>query len=70
MSRIFFNFIILYFCFFVNAHAYIDPGSGSILLQALIGGIAAAGYSLTIYWGKIKNFLSKFKKKRIKSDNE
>ena len=29
--------------FTVPAHAYIDPGTASIVLQSIIGGIAAAG---------------------------
>jgi len=50
------------FCFFLvstNAHAYIDPGTGSILLQALLGVIAAIGTYITLYWRKFKNFLNK-----------
>jgi len=45
-----------------NAHAYIDPGSGSIIIQAILGGIAAVGTTVTIYWSKIKKFFSKNKK--------
>ena len=45
-----------------NAYAYIDPGTGSIILQALIGGIAAAGMVISVYWSKIKSFFSKKKK--------
>lgn len=29
--------------FTVPAHAYIDPGTASIVLQGIVGGIAAAG---------------------------
>jgi len=60
--------IIIYILISVNASAYIDPGSGSILLQALIGGLAAAGATLSIYWEKLKNFFSK--KIRKKEDDE
>ena len=51
-----------------NAYAYIDPGTGSIMLQALIGGIAAAGAAISFYWSKIKSFFSK-KKKNDKHPN-
>lgn len=36
--------------------AYIDPGSGSLLLQVIVG--AALGLLVTIkmYWARIKNF--------------
>lgn len=37
-----------------NAYAYLDPGTGSMLLQSLIGAIAAAGMMLSIFWQRIK----------------
>ena len=51
-----------------NAYAYIDPGTGSIMLQALIAGIAAAGAAVSVYWSKIKSFFSK-KEKNDKPPN-
>lgn len=42
----------------VNAlTAYIDPGSGSLLLQALVGGAAAAGVVARLYWKRFVTFL-------------
>jgi hypothetical protein len=38
------------------AHAYIDPGTGSILLQGLIATFAAAAAAAGVYWERIKNF--------------
>ena len=32
------------------AQAYLDPGAGSILLQAALGGVAAAGVILKLFW--------------------
>tara|TARA_B110000305_G_C19336866_1_gene587037 strand:+ start:124 stop:285 length:162 start_codon:yes stop_codon:yes gene_type:complete len=46
-----------------KAHAYIDPGIGSIILQATIGGIAATIFTIKMYWQKIKDFFNKKKKK-------
>ena len=40
------------------AQAYIDPGTGSIILQSIIGGIAAGGVVLKLYWAKVKALLS------------
>ena len=45
-----------------NAYAYIDPGSGSIIIQAILGAIAAVGTTVSIYWTKIKKFFTKNKK--------
>ena len=61
------HFLIIVFIFLMstNSYAYIDPGTGGILLQALLGAIAAIGAYITIYWRKFKNFLSKiFKVKK------
>lgn len=41
-----------------DAHAYIDPGTGSYILQLLIAGLVGALFAVKIYWGKIKAFLS------------
>ena len=32
------------------AEAYLDPGAGSILLQVLLGGFAAAGVFVKLFW--------------------
>ena len=45
------------------AYAYLDPGTGSLLLQGLIAALAAAGAAISIYWNKLKSFFSKKKKK-------
>ncbi len=44
------------------AHAYIDPGTAGLLLQAIIGGIVGALFTIRIYWHKIKIFLGLEKK--------
>ena len=36
------------------AHAYLDPGSGSLIIQGVIGAIAAIGVTMKLYWHKIK----------------
>ena len=47
-----------------NAYAYLDPGTGSFILQAIIGFLAAVSAGFLYYWTKIKNFFLKtFKKK-------
>ena len=41
------------------AYAYLDPGTGSMLLQGLIGGLAVFMSLLSIYWQKVKSFFIK-----------
>lgn len=43
--------------FLTSAHAYLDPGTGSIILQAIIGAIAAAATFLKFYWLKVLKIL-------------
>lgn len=59
------KFIILLFIFYPqNAFAYIDPGTGGIIVQAIIGALA----TISIFFSRIKiiikNFFLKFKKKK------
>ena len=37
--------------------AYLDPGTGSILLQLLLAGVAGGAYVLKLYWRRVKAFL-------------
>ncbi len=39
---------------FMNLLAYVDPGAGSLLVQALIGGLLAGLYAIKLYWTKLK----------------
>lgn len=34
--------------------AYLDPGTGSMLLQVVLGGIAAVGVAIKLYWHKLR----------------
>ena len=50
-----FTLALLFRGFFVTeAYAYLDPGSGSVIIQMLIGALAGVGITLKIYWHKIK----------------
>lgn len=44
-----------------NAYAYLDPGSGSLILQAVVGALIGLGITLKIYWYKIKEKFSRTK---------
>lgn len=36
-----------------DALAYIDPSSGGLLIQMLLGGIAGIGVLVKLYWAKL-----------------
>ncbi len=47
------------------AFAYLDPGTGSIILQGLIAGLAMAAAAGSMYWRRIKAiFTSVFSRKK------
>jgi len=49
---------LLLFVLADEAYAYIDPGSGSYILQLLIAGLLGAAFAVKIYWKRIKAFFS------------
>ena len=52
--------------FYVNiSHAYLDPGTGSIILQTILALFAAGIATISVWWQKVKFFFKNlFKKKR------
>ena len=42
--------------------AYLDPGSGSMILQAVVGGVAAVAVAGKFYWRRLLGFLGVKKK--------
>lgn len=40
-----------------EAHAYLDPGAGSALLQGLLAALAAIAVVAKLYWHRILRFL-------------
>lgn len=50
-----------------SAHAYIDPGTGSALIQGLIAVVAAVGITCRLYWHRLLRF---FGLKRDEADDD
>jgi hypothetical protein len=44
--------------------AYLDPGSSSMIVQMFLGGLAAVGVALKLYWRRFLKFL------HIRKDDE
>lgn len=51
-----------------DADAYIDPGTGSYLLQILIASVVSGLFVIKIWWARIKSFL--YKKKPEKNNEK
>ena len=63
MKILYFISVLYLITFLSDAYAYLDPGTGSIILTAIISFIAIMSLKIKIYFQKIKDF---FKKSRIK----
>jgi len=44
------------------AHAYLDPGTGSMFFQAVMASLLAAATAVGVFWQKIKGFFTRTKK--------
>ena len=69
MRLIIFIFLV-YFSLLGESFAYIEPGIGSIMLQAIVGFIAVATVTVSFYWNKFKMFILKIFKKEKKSEKD
>jgi len=47
---------------------YLDPGSGSLIVQAIVGAVAAAGVAIKLFWHRILRFLGLKKGPKTQSD--
>ncbi len=58
------SIVFILFCP-ASAFAYLDPGTGSYLLQIFLGLFFGAFFAIKLYWRKIKNFfIEKFSKNK------
>ena len=58
------SLIVLYFMWVsqVRVDAYLDPGSGSMLVQLLLGGVAGAAVIVKLGWARFKTMFRSSKK--------
>ncbi len=50
--------LFLKFLFAPSAHAYLDPGSGSFIIQMVVAGLMGFILMVKIYWGRIRTFFT------------
>ena len=43
----------------LSIQAYLDPGSGSFIIQLLIGAFVGIAVAVRAYWGRIRAFFNK-----------
>jgi len=51
-------FVLALFCVVYpqKVYAYLDPGTGSYILQLIIAAFFGVGFAVKVYWKKIKSF--------------
>jgi hypothetical protein len=52
----------------VPAHAYLDAGTGSMLLQLILGGVAGLVVIMKLYWQKFRSFFKKSDPNKVEED--
>ena len=50
-------FNLLCFLYSRSAYAYLDPGTGSMILQAVLAAIVGSAMAIKIFWRRIKSFI-------------
>jgi len=68
--KMFIHICFFYFLSINSSFAYIDPGTGGIIFQAIVGFIAAFFAYITLFWRKFKSILTKLFKKKKSIDKE
>jgi cell fate regulator YaaT (PSP1 superfamily) len=61
---------LLLITFSQQAAAYLDPGTGSMILQGIIASIAVAGFTIKNYWYRIRAFFGKEAPSSLLDDDE
>ena len=51
-----------------TAYAYLDPGTGSIILQMLIAGILAAALYVRLFWDRTRQMISRLFYRRTRTE--
>lgn len=54
--------------FYTPAFAYLDPGTGSAILQGLIAAVAAAAVALKLYWHRLLRIIGLKKSKPVNKE--
>jgi hypothetical protein len=69
MGKTYFTIFLIFGAFLIlidlttsQAFAYLDPSSGTLVIQMILGALVGIGITLKIYWYKIKEKLGNIKK--------
>jgi len=58
--------LLIFFASYGSAYAYLDMGTGSYIIQAILAGVFTSIYFVKLYWFKLTHFISKvFKRNKV-----
>ena len=60
--------VVIFSCLSTQAFAYLDPGTGSMIFQVIIGAVAAALVSIKLAWHKIVSTIGLVFRRRPKTE--
>lgn len=43
----------------LDAHAYLDPGTGSFVFQAIVALLVGAAFTLKVYWQRLRDLFTR-----------
>ena len=69
-AAMFFSIIVLFFVFAKPAQAYLDPGTGSLILQSLLGAVLVLTVAGRRYWYRLLCLLRIKKEKPMNYSTE
>ena len=53
-----------------NAYAYLDPGSGSFLVNAVVTALIGSALAIKMFWHRVKAFFSRLFSRPAKSEQQ
>ncbi len=62
--------VVAVFLFPMQAHAYLDPGTGSYFIQIALAAIVGALFAVRLFWGRIKAFFQKLFSREVEETQE
>jgi hypothetical protein len=66
----FFVLIVTLFFFPVQAHAYLDPGTGSYIIQIALAALVGSLFAVRLFWGRIKAFFRRLFSKEEEEERD
>ena len=70
LGAVFLVLIVTLFFFPVQAHAYLDPGTGSYFIQIALAVLVGALFAVRLFWGRIKAFFHKLFSKEEEGEQD